>query len=206
MPLAILVASQKGLSGTFNHNLFRYFAQNPPPDKCKIIAIGKKAINFITNTKYQMVKQYDHLSSKNTNQIAQELYGEVAHSKPNYTNVTVYSNVSLSFFVQKPQLHQLIPFEIETKKIDRKHKEDLIWEQSEEIILEHLVDTYLRTTLSEYLFQSLLSEQAARFVSMDGATKNADNMLTDMTLAYNKIRQAKITRELTDLSDSFQTD
>ena len=62
----------------------------------------------------------------------------------------------------------------------------------------------LHATVYEGLFDSLLGEQAARFIAMDGATRNANSLLESMKLEYNKLRQAKITKELTELTPNFQ--
>ena len=67
----------------------------------------------------------------------------------------------------------------------------------------YLVQEYVFATIQQTLFESLLSEHASRFISMDGATRNADTMLEKAQLTYNKLRQAKITRELTELVGSY---
>jgi F-type H+-transporting ATPase subunit gamma len=82
--------------------------------------------------------------------------------------------------------------------------EQYTWEQNPSDILDDLALQYLTATMYRLLFQSLLAEQAARFISMDNATRNAKQLLEDTQLQYNKLRQAKITRELTELSASFQ--
>ena len=209
-PLVIVVASQKGLSGTFNSNLFRYCSKNLPQKKCDVIAIGKKAVEFIKTKKFPIITQHDSLSSPVIPSITQEIFDLIINANPQYTSTTIYSNLSRSFFLQKPQHTCIIPLKDEhTNNNDEKSKldsDEYIWEQSHNEVLEYLAQTYIKIIISEFLFQSLLAEQAARFISMNSATQNAENMLEDMTLMYNKIRQAKITRELTDLSGSFQSD
>jgi F-type H+-transporting ATPase subunit gamma len=79
-----------------------------------------------------------------------------------------------------------------------------LWQHSPELILDKLADMYLQSLIHNSLFLSLLGEQAARFIAMDNATRNANNFIDSMQLQYNKMRQAKITRELTELSANFQ--
>ena len=71
---------------------------------------------------------------------------------------------------------------------------DFIWEHEPTELLNHIANQYLEAQIQNLLFQSLYAEQAARFVSMDNATRNAENLLESTTLTYNKLRQAKITR------------
>ena len=81
--------------------------------------------------------------------------------------------------------------------------EEYEWEQPTNEMLDLLVHQYLETALYEACFQSLLSEQAARFLSMDSSTRNAESLLESTKLQYNKVRQTKITKEVTELSGSF---
>jgi len=81
--------------------------------------------------------------------------------------------------------------------------EGYYWEQEPAEVLNSLVITYLEARIEQLLFQSLLAEHAARFVSMDSSTRNAKNLLDATKLQYNKLRQAKITKELTELTGSL---
>ena len=89
---------------------------------------------------------------------------------------------------------------------EEQQPDDFIWEDSPLHILDALAHQQLNATLYALLVQSLLAEQAARFISMDNATRNAKYLKESMMLQYNKLRQAKITKELTELSTSFQRD
>ncbi|MBT3455455.1 F0F1 ATP synthase subunit gamma [bacterium] len=204
--LIIVIASQKGLAGTFNSNLFKFFSSNEPTEKCDSITVGKKANNFISKTKHTQIKTYPSLTTPLVQIITDEIFEIIMQTSPAYTNVTVYANISRGFFSQKPQTYQLIPFDAQAEKLPEIDPDDYMWEEKPENILNFLASSYLKTVISQLLYQSLLAEHAARFISMDSATQSAENMLTDMTLSYNKIRQAKITRELTNLSASFQMD
>jgi F-type H+-transporting ATPase subunit gamma len=69
--------------------------------------------------------------------------------------------------------------------------------------MNYLVDSYIKSSITNLLFQSLLAEQASRFLAMDNATNNAENLLEKLNLQYNKSRQAIITKELSELSSSL---
>lgn len=78
-----------------------------------------------------------------------------------------------------------------------------MWEHTPHEVLDILALQALEVTIQHLLFESLLAEQAARFISMDSSTRNAEKILEETILWYNKLRQAKITRELTELTGSF---
>jgi F-type H+-transporting ATPase subunit gamma len=118
-----------------------------------------------------------------------------------YTQVLFVSNVVKTFFVQKPRLTQLIPFQ-SAPESSQPSTQEYQWEQSPHQILNILVHQYIEATIHETLFQSLLAEQAARFISMDASTRNAKKLLEITTIQYNKFRQTKITREISELASS----
>jgi F-type H+-transporting ATPase subunit gamma len=203
-----LVGSQKGLCGTFNQSLFTFFERSElkaSHKKADLISIGKRASEYIhTVHDYTIVKEFNEFTQTTFTDIAQQVTHYITQSKPAYTSVLVYSNWSKSFFVQVPEKHTLIPLTLPTTEvIDQSHHEGFEWEQSPERLLSALAQSLLLANLQDFLLTSLTAEQAARFVAMDNSTRNARNLLDDMTLDYNKRRQAKITRELTDLIGSL---
>lgn len=206
--LIILIGSQKGLCGTFNQNLFSFFERSQHATKHRktdLIAIGKRASDYTqTVPEYTVVKEFNEFTQSTFTEIAHQVAQYIKQSKPSYTSVIVYSNWSKSFFVQVPQRTTLIPLTLPAAdRLDQHHHEGFEWEQSPERLLTSLAQSLLLANLQDVLLTSLTAEQAARFVAMDNSTRNARNLLDDMTLDYNKRRQAKITRELTDLIGSL---
>ena len=107
-----------------------------------------------------------------------------------------------SLFIQKPQKTIITPLDLSsiptegTKILD---PDDFIWEGYPKEIIDSTAIRYLRSSLLHVLFQSLLAEQAARFLAMDNATNNAEDLIDDLTLNLNKLRQAGITTELLEI-------
>lgn len=207
--LVIMVASQKGLCGAFNSALFHYFEKHTTNNDAAIITVGKRATDYISSKHAKnLIAEYNHFSSATLPTIVQELITLITTEKKPYASVTVVSNKAVSFFAQKPHAYQLIPFapsatpQTEVQEAPATH-EDYIWEQSPEAILEVLAHQCLHATLYQLLFESLTAEQAARFLSMDSSTRNAKTLLEAKRLQYNKLRQTKITKELTELVGSF---
>ena len=208
-PLVILVASQKGLCGNFNSALFRKFQELYPEETIKnisFIAVGKHAVDFINKQPTdRIVKTFGEFSSARLSLISGRLVDFIAQAETPYSSVIIVANGLKSFFVQKPVETTVLPLsmELDQKAAEELPKEPYSWEQSASSILDDLALQYLTSKVHHLLFQSLLAEQAARFISMDNSTRNAKTLLEETQLHYNKLRQAQITRELTELSASF---
>jgi F-type H+-transporting ATPase subunit gamma len=206
--LLILVGSQKGLIGTFNTYLFKFFELEVSQEiinQADIITIGKHATDYIKQKNKNPIAEFNDFTSLKFVTIAQEVTDIILNSQNSSKRVTVFSNYPKSFFVQKPQKTQLIPFNYESAEGDAAPltESNFIWEQSPEELYSKIQELMIMNTLQELLFESLLTEQSARFLSMDASTRNAEELLNNMKLEYNKIRQAAITRELTELASSY---
>ena len=200
--LSILVGSEKGLCGTFNTNLLKYFNQQQGPltKDMHIIGIGAHAVKYLQQKNCIPVASYEPLTKNSFVSIAQAVTNHIMNSPFVYRTATVYSNKQKTFFVQQPHESVIYPLTDPVTDPKTKSETDYLFEQSPELLRTTLSSLYLSIAMQELLFESLVSEQAARFISMDGSTRNAENLLTSLKTDYNKIRQASITRELTELS------
>ncbi len=174
-----------------------------PSHELDIIAVGQKSIDFIRNSgTYPLKHSYIKASAHHITSIAHEIAHIIIHAASPYRSVLIATNLFKSFFTQKPHITQLIPFAPHNIASSDAQSE-YIWEQSSRELLDALIPQYLMSQIHYFLFQSLLAEHAARFISMDTATRNANSLLETTKLEYNKLRQAKITKELTELVGSF---
>lgn len=224
-PLFILIGSQKGLCGTFNTGLLKEFEKIMPPEQMKqtnFITVGKKAVDYLEKQEVKStVKQFSEITMRNFTTVSNEIVDIIVNAEKPYTCVKVLSNELKTFFLQRPRTVQIIPLENSTKNDDKNQKDeqsetpqkenlsqafsgDYIWYQNPDDLLDKMAPQYIASNINTLLMGSLLSEQAARFLSMDTATRNAKNLLEETTLQYNKLRQAKITKELTELATNFQ--
>lgn len=207
-PLIVVIGSQKGLCGGFNTQLSKflneYLTQNPSAHY-HFTAVGKKPIDYlINNHPDKLICSFPVLTARNFLTIAQELTDLIMLATPAYTSVTIISNVFKNFFIQKATITHLIPFNAaHISPTTAFTAQDYIWDESPNDILNVLAVQYIEAQLQHLIFQSLLSEHAARFISMDNSTRNANTLLTATKLEYNKIRQAKITTEITELTGNF---
>jgi F-type H+-transporting ATPase subunit gamma len=207
-PLIVVIGSQKGLCAGFNTQISKllqqHIAQNPSTHY-HFTAVGKKPIEHLINHyPDKLISSFPILTARNFLTIAQELTDMIMTATPAYTSVTIISNVFKNFFVQKATVTKLIPFDPTEISADiPTPTEEYIWDEQTHKILDALAMQYIEAQFQHLIFQSLLSEHAARFISMDNSTRNAHNLLNTTKLEYNKVRQAKITTEITELAGNF---
>jgi F-type H+-transporting ATPase subunit gamma len=203
----LLIGSEKGLCGNFNVQLFKYFEKQHQLKKpIHAIAVGKYAIDFLEQHNAHIHKSFKSFDINNFVSIAHDIADYIIDNNDLISSVTAYHNVSRSFFLQKPSHYLIYPLKDESQQdtgMSRKNASEYIIEQPLSELFKKLQDLSLKTSLQNTLYNSLLSEQAARFVSMDSSTRNADSLLQAMKLEYNKERQTSITKELTELVGSF---
>ncbi len=205
--LVVVVGSQKGLCGGFNTRLYKYFVQeHPKTNQEPVVAVGKKIAENLAG-EYKLLYAFNAFNPNNFFVVTNELFQHVV-GPANYDRVVIYSSYPQSFFVQRPMAT--------TIDIPKKAAPDFVpepinacepvetrsgyqYDEPPAIILQQLENLYMKVHLEEVLFESLIAEHAARFISMDSSTNNAEKILVDMRRDYNKVRQASITRELMDL-------
>lgn len=207
LSLIIIMGSEKGLCGSFNTTLFQFLratlrTYTQTPD---VMIVGKKTLDYTHDIPLgPIIKTYSPLTMSTISRKAEAIMNDIMSAPVPYTHITVVSNKFRTFFVQQPHITRLIPFE---PALPREHitldPTDYIWEQSPSELLDTITPQCIQATLHTLLFHSLLSEQAARFLSMDSSTRNAEGLLELNKLQYNKLRQAKITKELTELTGGF---
>jgi F-type H+-transporting ATPase subunit gamma len=202
--LMIVIGSNKGLCGNFNSALFKLIQTRKAEfTNLHYIAIGKKAIDFTRQIELGTeVTAYPICTMTTLPALVQGINKELFNTTHHYTSVVVASNMLKNFFVQKPHITQLIPF-VQNTAENTNELSEYEWEQDPSEILDALAGQCVNANIQYLIFESLLAEQAARFLSMDNSTRNAKNLLDETKLLYNKLRQAKITKEITELSSNF---
>lgn len=204
-PLIILVGSQRGLCGNFNTTLFHHLEGITLPyyrniSKIPVIPVGKKAVHYAQeNSRFSIIQQYGELNARTIPTIAHDITGFIFSQSQPFTRIEVISNELKTFFVQKPHSTSLIPFKSTATPASSPEIDTYQWDQAPADLLNQLAQSTIESEIHYLLFESLLAEHAARFISTDNATRNAQSLLEETQLQYNKLRQAKITKELTEL-------
>lgn len=206
-PLFIIAATNKGLCGSLNANLFRYISiilnvgEHQQPS---FIAIGSRAQKFILeNNLGHVIATYNDLKIENLAELTNTIIESIFTVPKPFSSVTLYGNFGKSFFAQTPYHLSLLP--LDPSKMTQNEQQplidldDIIWEQNRDYVLEQLARQYLQSRLAHFLFHTLKAEHAARFLAMENSTNNAEKCLENLTLLFNKTRQALITREVAEL-------
>jgi F-type H+-transporting ATPase subunit gamma len=206
-PLIVIISTSKGLCGSLNSNLFKFVEKEIEKEKYqnfKFITIGHKANIYIKDRGYgEVISNYNDFSSSNYISIARDIMTKFVDTPTPFTSITFLYNNSKSFFAQRPSRFQLVPLQIDSDRKNRNVYKELIWEQNTNDTLDYLSVRYVKGQILFMLFQALISEHSARFVAMDSSTTNAEKFIETVTLQYNKMRQAEITKEVSGLCAGF---
>lgn len=208
----IIISSDKGLAGALNSNLLREAAKFDK-NTTVYIAAGRKGSQFIARTKRQLAAEFTYKDAplfseaRAISNFARELFtkGEVDHVDILFTNF-------ISTLNQKPEVRQLIPVGEIKGLVAGVHateaeKEPLgateyTFEPNAKTVLGALLPHYLNFQVYQILLEAKASEHSARMVAMKNATDNAKQLIKDLTLEYNKLRQANITKELLEITSA----
>lgn len=202
-PLVIVVGSQKGLCGNFNAALFTLIEKKlSAAQDIHFIAVGKRAADYLKEHQEstRIIGDFSTFTPSTVKQTTGKLTRLIMDAYPEYSSVIMYSNKLVTFFVQQPVVTQILPFAQEEASTPQNHYDEYVWEQVPQELLRTAAHLHLEAEIYNLLFQSLLAEQAARFISMDSSTRNAESLLELTKLQYNKLRQAKITKEIIELA------
>jgi F-type H+-transporting ATPase subunit gamma len=207
--LVILVSSDKGLCGALNSNLFR-LAGRYDHRSTVFITAGRKAAQFVARTRRQLVADFPYgdtprfAEARAIAAMARDLFlkGEV-------DEVQIVATRFINTLTQEAVAFEYLPIgEIKGLRIPGADPEDALagdatefrFEPGPEQILSYLLGHFLNILLHTVLLNAKASEQSARMVSMKSATDNANTMIKDLTLHYNKVRQGAITQELLEIA------
>lgn len=209
----LIVSSDKGLCGALNSNLLREAARL---DKSKTVFVtaGRKAAQFVARTRRTLKADFSYKDNpqfseaRAISKFLRELFlnGEVDRVDVLFTNF-------ISTLVQKPELFPLLPVGeikgvstgIAGEAMDQqlvKGATEFLFEPNAESVLGSLLPHYINFQVFQILLEARASEQSARMVAMKNATDNATQLIKDLTLEYNKMRQANITKELLEITSA----
>jgi len=205
----ILIGADKGLCGALNSNLFRLAAQYDP-ESTVFITAGKKASQFVATTRRQLVAEFEYADAPRFPEArAIAAFARDLFLKKEVDEVRVVATRFVNTLTQHPVSLEYLPVgEIKGLEIPGANLEaeiaadnrEYVFEPSPEHILSYLLSHYLNIYIYQVLLNAKASEQSARMVSMKNATDNADGLIKDLTLEYNKLRQGNITKELLEIA------
>ncbi len=197
----VVVSSDRGMAGSFNTNVLKV-AQNKidelSKDTVDVFCIGKKARDHFKKRGYNIVNsRVDFWNDLEFGDAISIGAGIINHFTQKYVDeIHVVYNEFENVGVQTVQSEVLLPLIYDSEK---SHIIGRLYEPNKNDIIQSLIPRYLNVQMWKYLLESYASEQAARMVAMENATDNAREMIKDLTLEFNKARQAAITTEMLEI-------
>jgi F-type H+-transporting ATPase subunit gamma len=205
----ILIGADKGLCGALNSSVFRLAAQFDP-DSTIFITAGRKAAQFIARTRRQLVAEFAYADTPRfVEATAIASFARDLFLKREVDQVQVVATRFVNTLSQYPVCLDFLPVsEIKGLEIPGTRPEEelaadateALFEPNPEAVLGYLLSHYLNIYIYQVLLNAKASEQSARMVSMKNATDNADALIKDLRLEYNKLRQGNITKELLEIA------
>lgn len=212
--LLIVLTSDRGLCGGFNANINRfaydyYQKNNDKYDVMDIIFIGKKAADFFKTRQVQAKRVTTNMAKEISYSYAAELAKEIKEdfSTGAYDEVQIVYNEFKSAIQQNVICERLLPIDLEKSEFEKSEMSfapDLIFEPAPEDMIESLLDKHFAMQVFRCMSESVAAEHGARMTAMENSTKNAKEMIDNLTITYNKLRQASITTELTEITSGAE--
>lgn len=206
----VLIGADKGLCGPLNSNLFRLVTEFDP-ETTVFVAAGRKAAQFIARTRRNLAAEFPYGDSPRFPEarviaaFARDLF-----LRREVDEVRVVSTQFVNTLTQYPRCLEFLPIGAikslqlpEARALEEQLAADTteaLFEPGPEFVLGNLLYRYLEIYMYQVLLNAKASEQSARMVSMKNATDNAENLIRDLTLEYNKLRQGNITKELLEIA------
>lgn len=201
----IVITADRGLCGGFNSNVIRSATQEikKTTSELNLITIGRKSRDFFQRRGYKIAKQYVGLGEDVRYATARDIASFVIekYSSEEYDEVYLIYSQFINVLVQRPVMHKILPAEppAEEKSEDEAKKVDYIFEPSAEAVLSELLPKYVENSIFQGLLETKAGFYSAQMTAMDNATKNASDIIDQLTMTLNRARQAQITKEISEI-------
>jgi len=199
----VLISTDRGLCGGLNANLNRFtaaFVLEHENLEVKTVAVGRKARDFIARSGLPAIAEFtnlpDYPSVEDARPLARVVMDE--YVSRNVDRVYLVFPLFINTMAQRPEMRQLLPIQIPPR--ESTFSLQYIYEPSPAEVFDDLLPRYVQRQVYEAILEKSASEQSARMVAMRSATEAANEMVDDLTLTYNKVRQETITKELLDIA------
>jgi len=205
--LIVLITTDRGLAGPLNTNTIRYAAREITGHSgdLSLVTVGRKGRDAMRRAGVPMAAHFtgfgDRPAFADVLPVARLVTDDFLAGT--YARVDVIYNRFVSTLVQKPEMIQLLPIRA-TEDTEGIPGNQFIFEPSASAVLEQLVPRYVATRLFQAVLEGKASEESSRMVAMKNATENAEDLIEDLTLSYNKVRQSNITREMIEIASGAQ--
>ena len=200
----ITITANRGLAGGYNTNITKLITESGiPKEDIDIIAIGTKGRDYLARRGYNITDDCSDVINEplytDARDICDKLLERFADGQIGeiYLAYTSFKNT----VVHEPKRIKLLPVSVDTESVsaDKEDTTPMNYEPAEDEALNLIIPKYVCSLIYGALIEAVASENGARMQAMDNATSNADEMISDLSLKYNRARQASITQELTEI-------
>jgi F-type H+-transporting ATPase subunit gamma len=201
--LLVLITTDRGLAGPLNTNTIRFIAREITEHKgdLSVISVGRKGRDAMRRARVPIDAHFAGFGDKPTFAdvlpLARLISDDFLAGK--YARIDIVYSRFISTLSQKPVRDQLLPIEA-SEDTEGIPGNQFIFEPDPRTVLEQLLPRYVATRLFHAVLEGKASEESSRMVAMKNATENAGELIDDLTLAYNKVRQSNITREMIEIA------
>ena len=201
--LFIVVAGDRGLAGGYNANLFKFMEEKTKDRDVTVLPVGKKALEYFTRRKVPVLTdayaEVAKLRISDCYAMAREVCE--AYREEKFGHVYMCYTNFISMMSQVPEATSMLPLsDFSADEEEPRHVQNLmLYEPDSETVFDAIVPEYLAGLLYTGINVSVASELAARRTAMEAATDNAEEMIEQLNLFYNRARQASITQEITEI-------
>jgi F-type H+-transporting ATPase subunit gamma len=205
--LLVVMTSDRGLAGALNTNVVRFASREVAdhPGELKVATVGRKGRDAMRRLGLPIAAHFegfgDRPSFADTLPLARLVTDDFVAGT--YDRVDVVYSRFISTLTQQPVLEQLLPV-VPSEDTEGIPGNQFLFEPSPGEFLRALLPRYVATRLFQAVLEAKASEESSRMVAMKNATENAEELIDDLTLSYNKVRQANITREMVEIASGAQ--
>lgn len=220
----LVVTSNRGLCGGFNGNILKmadsYYEENFKNKNInvEVLGVGKKSAKFAKKNKLNLVALFDHINDTPKFDDARSISKMVikGYTEGRYDQINIIYTDFYSSMIQRSNQKKLLPISYEMVKeiesetqTDRYTKQefsldDYLFEPGLESVIKYAIPKILEIQIFQALLESSASEHSARMIAMKNANEAADDMISGLTLEYNKARQAAITKEISEITNGAE--
>ncbi len=201
--LIVLITTDRPLAGPLNTNIVRFMARDiiEKSDDLVLITVGRKGRDAMRRAGVPLEAHFPTFGDRPTFADVLPLARLVTDDflARTYTRVDVVFSRFVSTLVQRPERLSILPIEPSEDTAGIPGNQ-FIFEPSASAVLERLLPRYVATRLYQAVLEAKASEESSRMVAMKNATENAEDLIDDLTVSYNKVRQANITREMIEIA------
>jgi F-type H+-transporting ATPase subunit gamma len=202
--LIVLFTSDRGMAGSLNTNTIRFAAQQitASTDDVTVVTVGRKGTAAMRRAHVPLAASFDGFGDRPSFGDILPLARLISDDflAGTYVKVHLLYPAFVSTLVQRPEMKRLLPVKPNPDSAAGIPGHQFIFEPSPAHVLEQLMPRYVATRLFQAVLELTASEQSSRMVAMRNATENAQELIDDLTLTYNKVRQSNITREMIEIA------